>query len=177
MTIRALALALIAVAAATHGAAGEERAAPTNASLCELTEHPEKFDGRLVRTSAILVGGEGMKLYDPRCTWLKGNVAGEEVAGVEARSDRRAFRRAGRLLARHGRVRVTVLARFHGPRELEIPETATPQLRSMLQGRERWYGHLDCCRTMLEIVAVESAEKVAPRTPNLAWGTEPPRSP
>lgn len=126
-------------------------------SLCELTAHPEKYDGQVVRVAGVYsTGFEASRFEDRKCKDAR--VWVEFSAAVETDTPPKVLRRWNRALQPPPKepcgsvvyvpsyaVNVTFLARF------EMPET------EVILGRtfKRRFGHLNGYDYQLTVLAID----------------------
>jgi hypothetical protein len=120
-------------------------------AFCEIINHPELYDKRVVRTEAIsAIGVESAVLYDPQCstdttrTWVTSDAAWEKADKKlqKAYLDLLFDENNGRIPRGHsGRARAILIGRFEA-------------------SNKNGYGHLNQYRYQFAIMGIEKVEKV-----------------
>lgn len=157
------ALLMCATVLAVSGDAQRRRRPPVKSpsksqrvAFCELISHPERYDGRIIRTEAIsAIGVESAVVYDPQCstgetrTWVTHDAAW-------AKADKKLQTAYNNLLYDENNGR--------------IPRGRSGRARAVLVGRfeasnKDGYGHLNQYRFQFVIMGIERVEKVADDVP------------
>lgn len=131
---------------------------PSEVAFCELAADPDRYDGRVVRTTAELrVGEEQSELRDPRCP-SPNDAAWWEPRGWKNPGSNDA-RTLHEILREQGFAHVRVVGKFHGPRKYEPAPGLSPEMAERLRRANSRYGHLNMYRTMFEVAVLESVTK------------------
>ena len=155
----------------TNSPAESAGPAPGYVSLCELVQHPEKYDRRTVITAGVI--GPAWTIIDKACgvgtgtsdvdtsTWL-------EFVRVDDRS--RAKDRLIELNDSEYFVFVVLEARFDAYRRYTGPLPADKHRQEILKAVNSRFGDNNCCRFRLAIQKVLLAEPVDESVPALRSG-------
>jgi hypothetical protein len=156
-TILVSALMLLAGAVIINGQGSKSKHLATvstntlTVDFCELIQHPDRYDQKLVRIQAIeAFDMENAFLYDPVCS-----VVGTYVWASSGCSSEKSCERTRRLIGKNlrlhkeygvSRVAVIAVGRFKGP-------------------SEKGYGHLDGYKFSFDFMKIETVTPVPTKTP------------
>jgi hypothetical protein len=140
-------------------------------SLCELTQHWEKYDHKVVRTNAIYrTENETSELFDPDCP------TSDHTAWVHLRpygstspDPPELQKQLGELLTQSGRARIAVVGRFDGPKHVDIPPDTSPELADLMRYVNSRYGHQNYWKFQFTFSKVEKVEAVPSTEPWPRW--------
>jgi hypothetical protein len=131
--------------------------------FCDLVKNPAAYDRTIVRTRALFCRNpEEIFLADDACGTQESLVWVEDSTTREGRSSRSVIRHLKALWVRDGKAMVTIVGRFHGPREVEVPPGTPPAAAEILRYVNSKYGHLSSFRFMLEPMLIEDAKEASP---------------
>lgn len=133
---------------------------PIEVPYCELVQKPEAYEGRLIKTSAVLMtdNRELLVLADPQCRGGGENDNWAELRIADALGSNEITLTLERLLKDDGAAAVTVVGYFAGPRKT----TALPAWIKDREIAERWtlmmsrYGHMHQYRFLFQVREVSA---------------------
>jgi hypothetical protein len=112
-------------------------------SLCELTQHWQQHDHQVVRVVAIYrEGAETAELYDPECP-SRGDRTAWVNQGPPYPLAPELQKRLTVLLKKDGRVRITAVGKFDGPKPVDVPPDTPPGIADVMRGLNSRYGHMN----------------------------------
>ena len=146
-------------------------------SLGELSRHWEQYDHKLVRIEAIYsVGPETSEVYDPDCPtsdhtawvylWPYGSTSPDPPELQQ---------QLGGLLKQSGRARISVVGRFDGPKQVDIPPDTSPKLADLMRSVNPRCGHQNQWKFQFTFSKIERIEAVPSTEPWPRWGQRPQR--
>lgn len=148
-------------------------------SLCELTQHWEKYDHKVVRIEVIYrVGNETSEVYDPNCptsdhtAWVYLRPYGSTSPDPPELQ-----KRLGELLTKNGRARIAVVGRFDGPKRVDIPPDTSPKLADLMRSVNSRYGHQNHWKFQFTFSKIEKVEAVPSTEPWPRWAATAPATP
>lgn len=143
-------------------------------SLCQLTEHWEKYDHKIVRIEVIYhTSNEVSQVYDPGCAtsdqtaWVKLLPYGSpSPVPIELEA------KLSQLLKKNGRARITVVGEFDGPKKVEIPPDLSPEAAAAFRAGGSRYGHMNGWKFQFVFSRVEKVEPVPAGDPWPTWSDQ-----
>jgi hypothetical protein len=148
-------------------------------SLCELSQHWEKYDHKVVRIKAIYrVGNETSEVYDPDCprsdhaAWVS-----LEPYGSPSPVPPELQRRLSELLTQNGRARIIVVGRFDGPKQVDIPPDTPPKVADLMRSVNSRYGHQNHWNFQFTFSKIEKIDAVPSSEPWPRWAAAAPATP
>lgn len=143
-------------------------------SLCQLTQHWEQYDHKIVRIEAnYRAGFEISEVYDPGCAtsdhtaWVKLLPYGSPSpvpAELEAK--------LSELLKQKGRARITAVGEFDGPKKVDVPPGLSPEATDAMRETNSRYGHMNGWRFQFVFSRVEKVEPVPASDPWPTWSDQ-----
>jgi len=133
--------------------------APKVVAYCELASHQKVYDHGIVQTEGIFKRGqESWKFYSPLC------LLAEQTSWVDYSDDLRhstspeLIDKMEKLLDSAGRVKLTVVLEFDGPKKVGVPADTPPKVADLMRSVNSRYGHLNQFSSrvlFLKILAVD----------------------
>jgi len=143
-------------------------------SLCQLTKEWEKYDHKTVRVEAIYHGGfETSEIYDPACP-TSNQTAWVALMpyGSPSPTSPELKEKFDQLLKQNGRVRITVVGEFDGPKKVDVPPGLTPEGAAAMRSTNSRYGHQNRWEFQFVFSKVEKVEAVPASDPWPRWANE-----
>lgn len=137
-------------------------------SLCELTRNWRKYDHKTVRIDAIYrAGGETSEIYDVSCP------DSDHTAWVEFDFDNATpAETVATLRGLYGRVRVTAVGEFDGPKKVNIPPNTPPKFADLMRAFDSTYGHMNHWHFQFVFSKIEEVGPVEANAPWPHWSGE-----
>ena len=133
--------------------------APKIVAYCEVASHQKDYDHGIVQTEGIFNRGqENRRFYSPLCPLA------EQTSWVDYSDDLRhstspeLMDKMEKLLDSAGRVKLTVVLEFDGPKKVDVPPDTPPKVADLMRGVNSRYGHLNQFNSrvlFLKILAVD----------------------
>ena len=141
-------------------------------SLCQLTQHWENYDHKMVRIEAnYLSGFEISEVYDPGCATRSDHTAWVAVLqyGSPSPVPKELKGKLSELLKQNGRARITVIGEFDGPKKVNVPPGLSPEAADAMRTTNNRYGHRNGWKFQFVFSKVEKVEAVPASDPWPAW--------
>jgi hypothetical protein len=136
-------------------------------SLCELTQHWEKYDHKEVRLNAIYAtGNERSEVYDLGCAtsdqtaWVKLLPYGSPSPVPPELKEK-----LNELQRRNGRARIIAIGEFDGPKKVNVPSGLSTQAADAMRYTNSRYGHMNGWKFQFVFSKVEKVEAVPADAP------------
>jgi hypothetical protein len=133
---------------------------------CRMVKQYKKYDKRIVKTEAIYrSGGEISSFYHPSCP-DRDKAAWVDYSGdLKKTTPSNLMKEMKAALDPDGRIWVTAIIRFDGPKPVEISPNAPKELAEIMNGINSRYGHMNQFDTRVVLIKVLSIKPVTPNTP------------
>jgi len=135
---------------------------PKVAAYCEIASHQKEFDHDIVQTEGIFRRGrENWTFYSPSCPLA------DQTSWVDYSDDLRhstspeLMGKMEKSLDSAGRVNLTVVLEFDGPKKVDVPPGTPPKVADLMRGVNSRYGHLNQFNSRVSFLKILAVDPVS----------------